>query len=154
MESEEDEISVHLREHYEKHMCTHPACAVPDVLILAQSFGNMSEDDRINTIRCMMLALTSPTGMKNAILNNSRTPAQKHMRRHQNENYHCVTAYSLRGKPECRDAFAAITQVCEQTLSIHSSSVSSAKEFAPYLTRRCESRKDKLPPIMHVLLVF
>ena len=67
MESEEDEISVHVREHYEKRMCTHTACAVSDALILAQSFGNMAEDDRINTIRCMMLAFTSPTGMKNAI---------------------------------------------------------------------------------------
>ena len=154
MESEEDEISVHVRQHYEKHMCTHPACAVPDALILAQSFGNMAADDRINTIRCMMLALASPIGTKNAILSNSRTPAQKHMRRHQNENSHCVTAYSLRGQPVCRDAFAAITQVREQTLSIHSSSVSSANKFAPYITRRCESRKTSYFQTMRVFLVF
>lgn len=78
--------------HYHAHMSNHEECRIPDALSIASSFMKMTKDVRIDTVRCMLLALTALPGSHNFLLYVSRMG----LRFQNGETASCTTLYDLR----------------------------------------------------------
>eukprot|EP00171_Calliarthron_tuberculosum_P000913 IDg913t1 len=143
-------------EYYREHKCDHEACSIPDAEDLAFSFASLSEDIRIDTVRCMLLALTSPKGHKNSRIQVDTEAYQyrKEKRRRDGSDGYSATMYTLKGVRVCRDYFLSITQISGMTLSRHAVDVSSSPIFERYATNRDKSHYGKLSAQTVTVIAF
>lgn len=146
MEIEEslDPVIVKARSHFEKYKCNHDDCIINDALDLAVSFAKMKEDDRIDAVRTILLALTAPSDSDNTILSSfSSSTSNRKLIRGQSQATNCTSAYAMRGKRVCRNAFIAIAQISPRALAFHSKDVSSNTSFTRYKNNLSSSRSGK-----------
>lgn len=152
---EENFILTRARIHYEKHICSHQECQVPDGFNLAISFARMQEDIRIDAVRMILLALTSPPNCDNT-LNIDAGPrvSKRKLDRRILDGANCTTTYAMRGQRICRDAFIAITQISSASLQSHGYDVATNEMFSRYHPDRSKSRKGKLGPSSTSIIAF
>ena len=59
MDSNDTNVPDDAPQHYDKHTCNHPGCVVLDAPSIVAFFSRMKEDVKIDTVRMILLALTS-----------------------------------------------------------------------------------------------
>lgn len=129
-------------EHYERCFakCTcSTKCDFPGSLELARSFGRLTQDERIDKLRTILLCLTAPPGVTNELF-----PSSKRSRKRQRDEgiaSSVTTRYCLKGKAMCMNGFLAVVQVSKPTLQRHSKEVGSSHSCAYYETFRKSSRE-------------
>eukprot|EP00171_Calliarthron_tuberculosum_P023556 IDg23556t1 len=111
-------------------------------MALAESLEAMGEDHRIDTVRCILLALTSPPSVTNSHFQVSQV-ARKRVRRFEDDSAYCIAQFVIRGQSLCREAFLAITQISSSALKQHENCVCTKPNFERYRTNRSESHRGK-----------
>lgn len=116
----------------------------------------MPEDARVDTVRSMLLAPSSPPDTTNdqMISTNNRSDSRKKCRRDDSSHARSTTKYASGGQNICMAAFAEITQVSLNTLSQHAHDVSTAMGFAKYTTKHLEARLGKLGASRGAVIAF
>ncbi len=129
-------------QHYDQYTCTHEECQIKGARNLARSFAQMPENIRIDSVRCMLLSLTSPPNEQNTLMTYSGQ--KRKQKRRSSESKYCTTRYAMRGKAICKSQFLAITQISPSTLSRDCIDVCSNDEFSRYEMNRDLFHKGKL----------
>lgn len=96
---------------YETNICNHDNSIIPNSLSIVASFYRMNKDQRINTIRILLPAVTTRPDPRNTA-----------------SNY--KSNYMMRGVKICYNAFMAITQISKTASTFHSKDVSSRSEIS------------------------
>lgn len=116
-DGEEKAIRARALLHYNKHMCDHEACKIPDAHELAYSFQRKTEEERFFSIRCMIFSL-APPAQPDDVAAGPAGPANKTSKRPRSKAAATASSsfYAMRGRKICRDAFLAIVQVSSDKL--------------------------------------
>lgn len=99
-------IRLKSEENFHSHICSHDECQVPRAMTLSYSFAAMPKYFRIDTVQCILLALSAPPGAPKMLLENS-----KKFLLDDDTGEYCTTRYATAGRIVCSDAFVAITQI-------------------------------------------
>ncbi|PXF49578.1 hypothetical protein BWQ96_00648 [Gracilariopsis chorda] len=101
--------------------------AVLDTMELAKSFALLFETNRSNTVRVMLLAVTSRESETNELVRGDLTSQKR--TRHTCADAYCTTRYCIRGKGVGRAAFFAIVQMHSRTCNRFGKMVASSERF-------------------------
>jgi len=132
-----------------------PKCEIPGMLELAKSFALLSETERSNAVRAILLvllAVASPTGDTNELLRCDSSSRKRTRRTH--EEAYCTTKYCIRRKRVCRAGFAAVVQMHPRTVNRLGKSVTSSEGFHVADGAAKANRKGKLTVQSIVVLAF
>lgn len=138
-------VSTSIPTHFHTYACQHSACQISGATSLSESFRLMSENVRVDTVRCMLLCITCPPGATNQLMETSpaNSDERKKRRRDSEGRENCTTKYVLRGQRVCLNMFSAITHITPRVIQLHASDVSTTCTFSRYTTEHSDSRKGK-----------
>lgn len=86
----------------------------------------MKENQRIDQIRAILIALTAPRESNNTIMGSSSSYESRQKRGRRQSTRNCSTFQAKRGKKIYRGTFLAIPQISDNTLQIHAADVASS----------------------------
>lgn len=129
-----------------------PKCSFPGMLELAKSFALLSETERGNALRAILLAITAPTGDINDLFCGDTSSRKRSRRTYEEAN--CTTRYCIRGNRVCRAAFSAIVQMHPRTVNRIGKAVANSERFQLADGAAKANRKGKLTVQSIVALAF
>lgn len=131
-------VDAHFCSYAAKCTCA-PACLFDGALEMSRSFNKLSEAQRIDYVRIMLLVLAAPPGYRNELqehtIRGRKRTRDDEVADSQAEQYSTVK-YCMKGNVLCRNELLAIIQLSSSTLHNHVSEVSPAMSVLPYTTKR------------------
>ena len=142
--------------HFEHYGWEHSSSKLHCSLELADSFRQIPENIRIDTLCCILLCLSSPPRISNELMesNTENIEARKRRRRSSEARSDCTIRYVLRGKTMCLSMFSAITQVSPRVIQLHAADFSSSNTFGRYENKHSSARKGKIGANRMIVIAF
>lgn len=107
------------------------------------SFARMEEQERVNAVRFMIIALSARPGGRNELNEWDARQADNPMRKRYSAIYtrQTKTTYAIQGTRLCRNCFAAVVQLKPDTVNQHAESLSKESSVSPYSPNLSQRRK-------------